>query len=475
MGASDLEGSIRTLRQAGTTGSLPFAGSLVLRVIDGPDKGASVVLDDTHAGRLLVGRSPACALKLDDERVSRRHFALEVVDSKVRLIDLGSTNGTRIDTLTVLGAELRGGEQILLGNTRIIAERNDQPPASALVEGHRFGRTLGGSREMRRLYGLCQKLAASRVPVLIEGETGTGKEVLAESIHEEGPRRDKPFVVFDCTTVPAALMESELFGHERGAFTGATTSRPGVFEQADGGTLLIDEIGDLELPLQAKLLRAFDRMEFRRLGGTKSTRVDVRLLVATRRDLDREIQAGRFRDDLFHRLAVARIELPPLRRRKGDLPLLVAELCRQLGSDSSLFDADLFARWEQYEWPGNIRELRNAVARKVELGVDLVLRPTTRDAETAPDAAGHADADGAVDVDVDVARGDAIAQAVGAILALDLPLDVARRRVIDEFEERYLERVLAANDGNVSRAALASGVARRHFHRLLARARSRAT
>ena len=197
-------------------------------------------------------------------------------------------------------------------------------------------------------------------------------------------------------------------------------------------------------------------MEFRRIGGTKTMRVDVRLLVATRRDLDREVQAGRFRDDLFHRLAVARIELPPLRQRRGDLPLLVAELCRQLGTDSSRFDGELFARWERYDWPGYIRELRNAVARKVELGDEL---------GAVSSVMSHASPAHGGDY--------AIGAAVRAVLALDLPLDVARGRVVAEFEAHYLERVLASHGGNVSRAALASGVARRHFHRLLARARSR--
>ncbi len=456
------DGSILTRRQDASASSVPLVGSLILRVTEGVDAGSTTTLDDTHAGRLLVGRSPACELRLTDERVSRRHFALDVVDGKVRFLDLGSTNGTRIDRLTVLGAELRGGEVISLGETRIAVERSEEAVASSLPPGNRFGRTLGASREMRRMYPLCAKLAAGRMPVLIEGETGTGKEVLAESIHEEGPRRDKPFVVFDCTAVPANLMESELFGHERGAFTGAIASRAGVFEQANGGTLLIDEIGDLELALQAKLLRAVERMEFRRIGGAKTVRVDVRLLVATRRDLDREVQAGRFRDDLFHRLAVARIELPPLRQRKGDLRLLVAELCRQLGTDSSAFDDELFARWERYDWPGNIRELRNAVARKTELGVDL-------DVETVVPPGGDPAGGGS-----GVADGT-IGQAVSAVLALNLPLDVARRRVVDEFEARYLAKVLDEHQGNVSRAALASGVARRHFHRLLARARSRPT
>lgn len=178
-----------------------------------------------------------------------------------------------------------------------------------------FGRLLGGSPAMRRLYPLCERLAGSTVPIVIEGETGTGKEQLAEALHEQSSRADKPFVILDCTTIAPNLIESELLGHEKGAFTGAMRTREGVFERANGGTLLIDEIGDLPLELQPKLLRAIERGVITRVGGSKPVVVDVRLLAATRRDLDREVQLGRFRDDLFHRIAVARVELPPLRER----------------------------------------------------------------------------------------------------------------------------------------------------------------
>src|SRR5262245_60431404 len=188
---------------------------------------------------------------------------------------------------------------------------------------------------------------------------------MAEALHEQGPRASQPFVVFDCTAVPPNLVESELFGHERGAFTGAVTQRKGVFEQAHGGTLLIDEIGDLDLPLQPKLLRAIERGEIRRVGADRWIRVDVRVLAATRRDLAREVQAGRFRDDLFHRLAVGRIELPPLRHRRGDVPLLARQVWRELGGDARLLPAEILLKWEDYEWPGNVRELRNAVARQL--------------------------------------------------------------------------------------------------------------
>jgi transcriptional regulator with GAF, ATPase, and Fis domain len=289
------------------------------------------------------------------------------------------------------------------------------------------------------------------VPVILEGETGVGKEVLAESLHETSGT-DGPFVVFDCTTVSAQLVEAALFGHEKGAFTGATNERPGVFEQAHGGTLLIDEIGDLDLPLQAKLLRVVDRGELRRVGGTKSIKVDVRILAATRRNLDHEISAGRFRDDLFHRLAVARIELPPLRERHGDISLLAKRFATELGG--TLSDETL-ARFEDYAWPGNVRELRNAVARCVALGEETFTAsspPSSTDLE--PKSTAFAEDDW-----------------LDSIVRGDLPFVIARRRTIEEFERRYVMHVLDKHGGNVAQAARASGIALRYFHLVKARAK----
>jgi DNA-binding NtrC family response regulator len=295
---------------------------------------------------------------------------------------------------------------------------------------------------MRALYPRCERIAQTDVTVLIEGETGTGKEVLAESIHETGPRASGPFVVFDCTTVAPSLLESELFGHERGAFTGASAARAGLFEQADGGTLLIDEIGDLEPTLQPKLLRAIERSEVRRVGGQRLLKFNVRVLTATRRDLDQEVQRGRFRDDLFHRIAVARLELPPLRARKGDIPVLARHFAQELGANPSAIPYDQMLRWEDAPWPGNARELKNAVARFLALG-DLSDAPTLPPPVLPPSAA----FDG----------------------LLGLPIARAREQLIDEFERVYIERVLAAHGGDIAKAAAASGIARRQFFRLKAR------
>ena len=425
------------------------ANALALTVTEGVDVGARFVIEASCAGRVLVGCSPACDLRLTDREVSRRHAAFEWDGARLKVRDLGSRNGTLVDHVPVVEAYLAGGEIVRVGSTALRVETVKPSATDEVPAATSFGRAIGASREMRRLYPLCAKLAAANVPVIVEGETGTGKEVLAEALHEMGPRAGGPFIVFDCTAVPANLVESELFGHDRGAFTGAVQTRKGVFEQADGGTLLIDEIGDLDLALQPKLLRALERSEIRRVGGDRWIRVDVRVISATRRDLDHEIQVGRFRDDLFHRLAVARIELPPLRQRRGDIALLARHFARQMGAGESALSAELLARWDDLPWPGNVRELRNAVARYLALGEAQPVLETASLGDASP-------------------SGDDV---IERVLAQNLPLPQARRRVVDEFEQRYIERVLAAHGGNVVRAAAASGIARRYFQILRAKSK----
>jgi transcriptional regulator with GAF, ATPase, and Fis domain len=432
-----------------------------LSVMDGPERGRSIVLDGSASTRTLIGTSEACDVRVTDPEVSRRHAAIERVGKALRIVDLSSTNGTWVDRVKVFEAELRGGEFVRVGQTLFSVEvvADVDPAAAALPNIARFGRVVGASREMRRLYPLCSRLAKTTVPVIIEGETGTGKEALAESLHEQGPRANGPFVVFDCTAVPPSLVEAELFGHERGAFTGATTTRKGVFEQADGGTLLIDEVGDLDLSLQPKLLRAMERLEVRRIGGDRWIHVDVRVLSATRRDLDHEVQAGRFRDDLFHRLAVARIELPPLRHRVGDVTLLAEHFWRQMGGDVGAIPLARLAKWMDSSWPGNIRELRNVIARELALG-DLA---TFTDEE--PPATADVQAAAATDMSASPSRPDVI----GELIAKGLPYPQARDRMLEEFDQRFVASLLANHGGDVARAAEASGIGRRYFQKLKAR------
>ena len=428
---------------------LQQAGAFALRVVSGPagSVGASVTVS-TPGRRLLIGQSKVCDLVLPDRRASRRHLAVELSGDSLRVVDQGSTNGTFVAGLRVLDFLVRGGEEIVVGDTTFLVERvSVRPDASAVSTRSSFGRVIGSSPAMRALYPMLERLAQTDVTVLIEGETGTGKEMLAESLHEAGPRASGPFVVFDCTAVAPNLLESELFGHERGAFTGASAARAGLFEQADGGTLLIDEIGDLEPALQPKLLRAIERSEVRRVGGQHLLKFNVRVLTATRRDLDQEVQRGRFRDDLFHRVAVARVELPPLRARKGDVAVLARHFAQELGAGAGAIPYDQIVRWEESPWPGNARELKNAVARYMAIG----------DAE-----------------DMRVPGGYPVLPPTAAFDGLlDMPIALARQQLIDQFERVYIERVLAQHGGDIHAAAAASGIARRQFFRLKAKASGR--
>jgi DNA-binding NtrC family response regulator len=415
--------------------------SFSIHVLTESDRGASITVDGSSAGRVYVGKGEGCELRLTDPSVSRRHLALEIEGDCLRVLDAGSTNGTFVGGTRIRDCFLSGGETIRVGSITLQVERRSAT-AARLSSATAFGRLRGASREMRRIYPVCERLAATVLPILVEGETGTGKEVLAESIHEASPRASGPFVVLDCTAVAPNLVESFLFGHEKGAFTGASSQHVGVFEEAHGGTLFIDEIGDLDATMQPKLLRAIERSEIRRVGGSRWLHVDVRILAATRRDLDAEIEAGRFRDDLFHRLAIARIELPPLRVRRGDVAFLTEEFCRQEGATLASIPPDVLAAWERASWPGNVRELRNEVARFLALG------------ELSMDA---------------MPSGRIAGDFVESVLAADLPIGTARQRVVEDFERRYVERVLAMHDGNVSRAAQASGLARRYFQILRAK------
>jgi len=406
-----------------------------LEIAGGPDGCRVRELDSPQ---VVVGGGDECDVVLRDRAVSRRHLLLRVDRRGLRVTDLGSRNGTSLDGLPVLDAYARPDSAIVIGRTAIHLCLLDDYVELPLSTRERFGCLLGASVAMRRLFAMLERLAATDATVLIEGETGTGKELIAEALHDQGPRAGGPFVVFDCSSVTASLMESELFGHVRGAFTGAVGDRVGALEAADGGTLFLDEIGELPLELQPKLLRALERREVRRVGSHERRQVDVRVVAATHRDLAGEVERGRFREDLYYRLAVMRVAAPPLRERADDIPMLVQHFLGQQRRAGGLPDAVL-RRFQQQRWPGNVRELRNAVARALLIGAP------------AGDAAGAAPARPAAEID------------------LAVPFKEARQRVVDAFERDYLTAALADAGGSITRAAERVGVNRKLIYRTLKR------
>jgi two-component system, NtrC family, response regulator GlrR len=409
-----------------------------LVVEEGPDQGAELV---SSGERAVVGTNDGADLRLRDRAVSRFHCELVLHRHEVVLTDLHSRNGTAIDGVPVLRAPVRDGAAIAIGSSRLRFHLETGHVEIPLLAGQRFGLMVGASPAMRALMAQLARIAASDATVLLEGETGCGKELAAESLHREGPRRDGPFLVIDCGAIPQDLLDAELFGHARGAFTGAERERMGVFEAASGGTVLLDEIGELPPALQPKLLRVLERKEIRRIGETDHRAVDVRIVAATNRDLRAEVNAQRFRADLFFRLAVVQVRMPPLRERPEDLPLLVDAILGQLemGNDpiaGTLRTSTFREGLAGHAWPGNVRELRNYLERC------LVMR-----APVPPDGA-------PITADPMPASGP-------------VPLKVARERWLRVFEHAYLTDLLTRHDGNVSAAARAAGVDRIHLYRLL--------
>lgn len=398
--------------------------------------------------KLLIGTSASAGLRLEDPEVSRRHASLVVEDDGLRVVDHASTNGTFVGGVRVREAYVQAGQSLQVGASHIVVEAADV--VDDVVDARdRFGGVIGTSRAMRRLYPLLDKAAASDAPLLIEGQTGTGKELVAEAIHEAGPRAAAPFVVVDLATIPRHLLEATLFGVASGAIAGIAP-RPGLFEDARGGTLFVDEIAELEPALQPKLLRVIERGQLRRLGGREMITVDVRIIAATSRDLEREIEQGRFRDDLLYRLTALRIELPPLREREGDVETL-ARFFWERAANGAPFDRELLERVACHDWPGNVRELANRVTAALSFGVHAPARTAGRP-ETDPPQPPPARSATA-----------ALVQIVDAAIARGEPFPTAKQALIAAFEREYVGRVLALNDGNVARAARASGIARRSF------------
>jgi DNA-binding NtrC family response regulator len=415
---------------------------LRLSVVDGPDRGASVTAE---GDRLTVGTAEGNDLRLTDPTVSRFHLELVCVEQGILVVDPGSTNGTRVDSVRLERAVVDPGTALQLGHSRIEVSTAER----ALIELHpedTLGQLRGRSPVMRRMMARVKRLARNDVAVLLVGESGTGKELIAEALHEHSERCDRPFVTVDCGALAPSLVASELFGHERGAFTGAEKLHRGAFERASGGTVFLDEVGELPGELQSHLLGVLERRRIRRVGGQEEIDIDVRIVSATNRDLRAAVNAAQFRLDLYYRLAVVCIDVPPLRERDDDVHLLVEHFLRECGYTGpieQIFPHEVMRRLEAHRWPGNVRELRNIIEATLATGEPIgvpTLRPRASEAPSRPPRPG---------------------------VDLDRPYKDARAVVVREFEASYLKRLLQRSGGNVTQAAREARMTRSHLFELL--------
>jgi DNA-binding NtrC family response regulator len=443
-----------------------------LAVVEGPGEGNSW---QSEGDRCSIGSFANNDFVIEDATVSRYHCEIRVDDDGARAVDLQSRNGTFIDGVQVVEGFLRGGSILRLGRAVIRFQFRNESNQLPLSESSSFGFMVGSSVPMRTAFALLERAARSDATLLLEGETGTGKGRAAESIHRASARRDRPFMVVDCGSIPANLLESELFGHEKGAFTGADNRRIGVFEEAEGGTIFLDEVGEMPQELQPKLLRVLENREVRRVGSNAFKPVNVRVVAATNRDLRAEVNAGRFRSDLYFRLAVVRIELPPLRRRPEDIPMLVEAFLAQpamQGHLEKLTAPDFIGHLQRAAWPGNVRELKNYLERCVVFD-EAMPPPTDIDgldttSELRIDDAQHRVQRRARDSDQPAGEPP---PGRGALIAIDLdmPLQDARKQAVEEFERRYLSGLLERHEGRVAQAATAAGIDRVYMYKLLRR------
>jgi DNA-binding NtrC family response regulator len=408
-------------------------------VVSGPNAGA---IATGAEDRLTIGSAESNDLVLGDPLVSRYHAEISATPSGLHVRDVGSTNGTIANGLRIESAIVPPGTELVLGSTTVRIDDGSKAIV-ALHEHEELGGLIGQSLPMRRAMAHLAKIAPTAASVLLVGESGTGKEVAARALHEGSGRGEGPFVVVDCASLVPNLAASELFGHERGAFTGADRMHVGAFERANGGTLFLDEIGELPPDMQPNLLGALERRRFRRVGGKEDISIDVRVVSATHRDLRADVNAGRFRLDLYYRVAVVVIELPPLRARRGDVKLLAAHFLREAGDPRAIDDAlpaDFFASLETHAFPGNVRELKNLVEAALATGESPAL--------------------------------DAIAPSSASPLldrVLDASYGAARDAILAEFERRYLAHLLARCNDNVSQAARVAMMDRSHLTSLLRR------
>jgi DNA-binding NtrC family response regulator len=411
-----------------------------VRAVDGPDAGREAQSD---ALEFTIGTAEGNHLVLTDGTVSRHHCVITAGARGFRLADLGSRNGTRVGGCRVEAAYLEPGASFQVGGTTLRFDSLDAVGHHALSAAESYGRLLGASPAMRYVFEILPRIAASDSTVLVEGETGTGKGLIAEAIHAGGPRARGPFVVLDCGAIPANLVESELFGHQKGAFTGAHTARAGAFEAARGGTIFLDEIGELPLEMQPKLLRALEDRVVKPIGSHEPVKLDVRVVAATNRDLRREVNRGTFRSDLYYRLNIVRLTVPPLRERREDIPLLARSFWAHFsGRPDATPPAHVVSALARQDWPGNVRELRAAIERAV-LGVPDAPTPAPAAAPSATPT------EGAPLFDPAVSYQD------------------AKDRAVSDWERRYVKELVEKFEGNLSRASREARMDRSHLRKLL--------
>ncbi len=416
-----------------------------------------------------IGAAEDNDVVIDDDTVSRYHCRIFLESNQYMVKDMGSTNGTFVNRVRIREAFLEPGCIVSLGATEMRFAAKDQRFRVVPSERSRFGELIGRNARMREIYAILEKIAPTDATVVIEGETGTGKEVVARATHAASRRRNGPFMVFDCGAVPENLIESELFGHEKGAFTGAIATRQGVFEMANGGTVFLDELGELQLDLQPKLLRVLEQREVKRVGGTRSIKVDVRVVAATNRNLEEEVREGRFREDLFYRLSVVRMILPALRERKDDIPLLIQRFLKVGRFNQSsegqqrvnqISRASLDHMLE-YNWPGNVRELQNVIERAVSFA-----ESDTIEVRDLPDYVARLRGFEGASTSPSVTLTDEPAPA-GMTPPTDGNFKDAKEAWVAAFERDYIEELLRRNDGNISHAAREAAIDRKYFRKLM--------
>ncbi len=423
------------------------------------------------AQAVTIGSSADNDVVVEGETVSRFHAQVLRLGDGYVVRDLDSTNGTRVNGIRVREAFLEPGCMLDLGGSKVRFDAGEELLNVSPSERDGMDGLVGGAPAMRQLYHLVELVAPTDATVLIEGETGTGKEVLARVLHDRSRRAQAPFVVVDCASIPANLLESELFGHEKGSFSGALTGRKGLFEMAHRGTVFLDEVGELPAELQPRLLRVLQSREVRRVGSNRPVPLDIRVLAATNRNLQAEVAAGRFRADLFFRLAVVPIYLPPLRERREDIPLLVEHILKTRMPGKTLSPA--FAQsLSHHPFPGNVRELVNQVERAATLGEAgwrQLDTPTAAFAAPTPPFDCAQGRRGAAAVPTPDLPPKLRPPPLGEAGSGDLgaPFRESKDRAIAEFEETYLSGLMERCGGNISAASRIAELDRKHLRQLL--------